>query len=42
MDLRGKNMIKDITGIPLLILIIATILDLGLVTVAIKDFLKNK
>lgn len=35
-------MIKDISGIPLIILIVATILDLGLVTVAFKDFLKNK
>lgn len=35
-------MIKDISGVPLIILIIATILDMGLVAVSFRDFLKNK
>lgn len=35
-------MIKDISGIPLIILIVATILDLGLVSVAFRSFVKSK
>lgn len=35
-------MIKDISGIPLIILIVATILDLGLVSVAFRSFVKGK
>ena len=34
-------MIKDISGVPLIILICATIIDLGLCAVAFKSFIKN-
>ena len=35
-------MIKDISGIPLIILICATIIDCGLITVAFVSFLKKE
>lgn len=35
-------MIKNISGLPLIILIFATIIDVGIIAVAFKDFLKNK
>jgi len=34
-------MIKDISGVPLIVLIVATIIDMGLVTIAFKSFIKN-
>lgn len=35
-------MIRDISGLPLIILVIATIVDLILVAVAFRSFIKNK
>jgi len=34
-------MIKDISGLPLIILIIAGIIDCGLIAVAFRYFIKN-
>jgi len=35
------NMIKDISGIPLIILLVAGLIDCGLITVAFVSFLKK-
>lgn len=35
-------MIRDITGTPLLILIVAALIDCGLITYAFRYFLKKK